>query len=58
MLICSMHNIYTVKPVGDVTRSGKEAINFKKPKLYILVVVFPPPPQQCANQHNCIQKLK
>ena len=43
MLICSMHNIYTVKPVGDVTRSGKEAINFKKPKLYILIVIFPPP---------------
>lgn len=43
MLICSMHNIYIVKPLGDVTWSGKEAINLKKPKLYIFVaVVFPP----------------
>lgn len=32
-----MHNIYTVKRMGDVTSSGKEAISFKKPKFYIVV---------------------
>lgn len=49
-----MHNIYTVKRMGDVTSSGKEAISFKKPKFYIVgffcFVFF----YKCANQHNCI----
>lgn len=35
-----MHNIYTVKQMGDVTSSGKEAISFKKPKFYIVVLFF------------------
>lgn len=36
--------------MGDVTSSGKEAISFKKPKFYIVVLFF----YKCANQHNCI----